>query len=93
MKKFTIFLIAVLTAISIQAQTGADYYLPLCVGNYTKLHTTSTSGNYCDRSTKYSFIKTENINGVPYFVEEGWEGEYPPGECTDVKIRFLIIYG
>jgi len=85
MKKITIFLIAMITAISTQAQTAADYYLPLCVGNYTKLHTTSTSDGYCDRSTIYSFIKTENINGVPYFVEEGWEGEYPTGECTDVK--------
>lgn len=65
--------------------TASDYYLPLCVGNYTKLHTSTTSGNYCDRSTKYTYIKTDTINGIPYLVEEGWEGEYPPGECVDTK--------
>jgi hypothetical protein len=94
MKKFTIILtILIAIIITTNAQTAADYYLPLCVGNYTKLHTTSTN-RYCDRSTKYTYIKTENINGIPYFLEEGWEGEFPSGECTDVKnhiFRYLWL--
>jgi hypothetical protein len=86
MKIFKIILtILIVMTITTNAQTAADYYLPLCVGNYTKLHTTSTTNGYCDRSTKYTYIKTEKINGIPYFLEESWEGEYRPGECTDNK--------
>lgn len=74
MKKFTIILTTLIAmTITTNAQTAADYYLPLCLGNFTKLHTTSTTNGYCDRSTKYTYIKTENINGIPYFLEEGWK--------------------
>lgn len=71
---------------------AADYYLPLAVGNYTKLHTTSVSDGYCDRSFKYSFIRTQDIKGVTYFVEEGWEGEYKTGECTtEEAFRYMWL--
>ena len=55
--------------------TAADYYLPLCVGNFSQLHTQNIpSGSvWGTRTTYYSFIRSENINGIPYLVEQGKE--------------------
>ncbi|HEY5591235.1 MAG TPA: leucine-rich repeat protein [Paludibacter sp.] len=74
--------------------TASDYYLPLCVGNYTKLHTNyiASNTNWCDRSTKYSFIRTETINNLPYYLEEGWEGDYLPGECLGANPIFRYLW-
>jgi uncharacterized protein (TIGR02145 family) len=52
--------------------TASDYYLPLGVGNYTQLHTPGGS-NWGARTTYYRILRSENINGVPYFVEQGKE--------------------
>ena len=51
--------------------TAADYYLPLGVGNYTQLHTLGSNSGA--RTTYYSILRSESINGVPYFVEQGKE--------------------
>jgi hypothetical protein len=73
MKTFGVVLTVLIAAtIKLNAQTGADYYLPLCVGNYTQLHTTTTSG-WGIRTTYFRFVRTENINGLPFFVEQGTE--------------------
>ena len=46
--------------------TASDYYLPFRVGNYIKLYG-------WNRYTKYSYVKTDKINGVTYFLEQGEE--------------------
>ncbi|WP_139261167.1 hypothetical protein [Bacteroides luti] len=46
--------------------TASDYYLPFRVGNYIKLYG-------WNRNTKYSYVKTDKINGVTYFLEQGEE--------------------
>ncbi|MDD4990946.1 MAG: leucine-rich repeat protein [Paludibacter sp.] len=57
------------------ALTGADYYLPLNVGNYLKLNTTEipNGSKWGPRMTIYHINRTENIGNVPYFVEQGTE--------------------
>jgi hypothetical protein len=73
MKKFTIILtVLIAMTITTNAQTGADYYLPLCIGNQTKLFTEENL-SWGGRITTYSFIKTDTIQGELYFVEEGKE--------------------
>jgi len=68
MKKFTI-IVTVLIAVTITtiAQTAADYYLPLCVGNYLRLHSTGNDA----RTTFYRIMQTETINNETYYVQKG----------------------
>lgn len=54
------------------AQTAADYYLPLCVGNFTKIHTDVTAG-WSKRITRYDIKQADSINGKLYFLEKGIE--------------------
>jgi hypothetical protein len=55
--------VAFQTTSTIQSQTGADYYLPLRVGNYLKFEGS-------DRTTYHKIVGTETINGEIYFIEE-----------------------
>jgi len=76
MKKISILFSILLVFISsLTAQTASDYYLPLNVGNFMQLHTTNIPANsgWGARTTIYTFLRSENINSVPYFVEEGRE--------------------
>jgi hypothetical protein len=69
MKKFTIILTVLISVFTLQtsfARTAADYYLPLCVDNYLKLQGT-------DRTTFYSIVRSDSINGYLYFVQKGME--------------------
>jgi hypothetical protein len=90
MKKFSIFL-AILVAMTIttKAQTAADYYLPLRVGNYTHLYTT-TSGGWAIRTTYYRFIRAEYINSTLYFVEKATEIlDDNPTDTLTFRFRWL----
>ncbi len=70
MKKFTI-IVTVLIAVTITtiAQTAANYYLPLCVGNYLRLHSTGNDA----RTTFYRIMRTETINNETYYVQKGFD--------------------
>ena len=71
-----VFVIGMLTTL-VKAQSGSDYYLPLCVGNNTTLFCEDGSHQFQpfwgSRTTKYDIIKTDLINGVEYFLERGTE--------------------
>lgn len=73
------------------AQKISDYYTPFKVDNYVKLHTTSSTVN-SGRSFRYKFIKTETINGLLYYLEEGWEYEYENcSECKPNAFRYMWL--
>ena len=92
MKINLLFLALFLAVLSSAGQTAADYYLPFKVGNRTMLQTSSASGSWCFRNTEYKYRWMEEVNGVDYFVEQGWEGNYTTGNCTgDLYFRYLWI--
>jgi len=71
--------------------TASDYYLPLKIGNYTELYTTQTDG-WSPRTTKYIFNRTDMINGIPYYLEEGWEGNFSDcNNCIVGPFRYLWL--
>jgi len=51
------------------SSVAADYFLPLCVGNYIKLNTTGNDG----RTTYYRIVKAETINNETYYAYRGSE--------------------
>lgn len=59
------------------SQTAADYYLPLCVGNYLKFNTPgngiTTNGGWEGRATYNSIIREDSINGEAYYLQKGYE--------------------
>jgi hypothetical protein len=71
------FLLAVISIFTIQvslAQTAADYYLPLCVGNYLEFYTPDGSGGGWEARTTYnSIVQTDSINGEIYYLQKGFE--------------------
>ena len=73
--------------------TASDYYLPLKVGNYTELYTTFTQNNdWSPRTTRYSFNRTDMINGIPYYLEEGWDGNFSNcNDCFAGPFRYMWI--
>jgi len=69
-------LLIVLTISTIQisfAQTAADYYLPLCVGNYLKFHTPDVPGGWAARNTFNSIVQSDIINNEIYYLQKGYE--------------------
>jgi len=92
MKINFLFLALFLAALSSAGQTAADYYLPFKVGNRTMLQTSSGSNSWCFRNTEYKYRWMEEVNGVEYYVEQGWEGNYTTGNCTgDLYFRYLWV--
>jgi hypothetical protein len=73
--------------------TASDYYLPLKTGNYTELYTTYvTPDGWAPRTTRYSYNRTNEINGIPYFLEEGWDGNFSNcNDCTVGPFRYMWI--
>lgn len=71
-KIFLVFVVGMLTTL-VKAQTGSDYYLPLCVGNNTTLFCAEGPYGWGSRTTKYEILKMDLINGVEYFLEKGTE--------------------
>lgn len=89
MKKLSIIfaiLIPGLTCSSLKAQTGADYYLPLCTGNYVHFYTDGTPGGFgwAARNTFYSIVRSDIINGKLYYAEKGME--ILDGNPTDTSV-------
>lgn len=59
-----------------EAQVGADYYLPLQVGNLLVLHTDGNSwepGGYAARIISYYIDGTDSISGKLYYRKKGEE--------------------
>jgi hypothetical protein len=74
MKKFLLVAISIFTIQVSLAQTAADYYLPLCVGNYLEFHTPDGSGGGWEaRTTFNSIVQTDSINGEIYYLQKGFE--------------------
>lgn len=67
MKTFLLTVISFFALQTIYAQTAADYFLPLCVGNYIKLHVTGNNA----RTTYYRIEKAETINNETYYGYRG----------------------
>lgn len=77
MKKYLLIAISIITLQTAYSQTAADYYLPLCVGNYLKSNTLgngiTTNGGWEARDTYNSIIREDNINGEAYYLQKGYE--------------------
>lgn len=73
MKKLILIFLTLYIATIAQAQTASDYYMPLCVGNQTILHTIHNNDGWAGRITTYTIIKTDEIEGELYYVEEALE--------------------
>jgi hypothetical protein len=73
MKTILLIVISIFTVEISFAQTGADYYLPLCTGNYLKFYTDGAPGSWSARNTFYSIIRSDDINSELYYLEKGTE--------------------
>lgn len=68
------------------AQTASNYFLPMCIGNQTVLYAYGNSYGWSGRNFTYTYIKTDTIGGVTYYVEEGKEYLYcDPGTSVFAK--------
>lgn len=74
MKTILLIVISIFTFQISIGQTGSDYYLPQCEGNYLELYTPGGSEyGWAARTTFYSIIRSDSINGKLYFLEKGFE--------------------
>lgn len=73
MKKLLLIVLTLCATTITKAQTASDYYMPLCVGNQTILHTSHNNNGWAGRITTYTIIKTDEIEGELYYLEEGLE--------------------
>lgn len=74
MKTILLIVISIFTLETSFSQTAADYYLPQCEGNYLELYTPGGSEyGWAARTTFYSIIRSDSINGKLYFLEKGFE--------------------
>jgi hypothetical protein len=77
MKKLLLFALFIFAFEISFAQTASDYFLPMCVGNQAVLYANgSCESGYTGRNFTYTYLKTDTISGVTYFVEEGKEYLY-----------------
>lgn len=90
MKKIIILFALLFTMIiSVYSQTGSDYYLPLCVGNYASFYTPE-SGNYGARKTNYHIKQTDVVSGEVAYLQEAYEiGDYSPND-TNIFQQFWL---
>jgi len=71
-KSFILFVLFISLIINAFSQSGSDYYLPLCVGNFASFYTPE-SNVYGGRKTNY-FIKQEDlVNNQVAFLQEAYE--------------------
>jgi len=89
MKKITIIsTVLIAIAITVNAQTAADYYFPLCVGNYVKFHTpgkkkVASESNWSARTTVYSIVQSDIINDEVYYLQKGYDfGDANPADTS-----------
>mgnify|MGYP001270407077 CR=1 FL=1 len=77
MKKLLLLALSIFAMETSFAQTASDYYLPMCIGNQTVLYTNgSCESGWTGRDFTYTYLNTDTIGGVTYFVEEGKEYLY-----------------
>lgn len=79
MKKLLLLVLSIFAMEISFAQTASDYFLPMCVGNQTVLFAEGSCvipGAWTGRDFTYTYLNTETIGGVTYFVEEGKEYLY-----------------
>lgn len=83
MKKIIIlFTLLVSITINVYSQTGSDYYIPLCVGNYVSFYTPE-SGNYGARKSVYHIKQSDVVSGEIAYLEEAYEiGDYSPNDTS-----------
>ena len=68
--------------ISAHSQTGSDYYIPLCVGNYTSFYTPENN-TYGARKSVYSIKQTDVIDGEIAYLQEAYEiGDNSPNDTS-----------
>lgn len=73
MKKIIILFALLFTMIiSVYSQTASDYYIPLCVGNYTSLYTPGND-SYGARKTVYHIKQTDTVAGEIAYLQEAFE--------------------
>lgn len=71
------------------AQTPADYFLPLCTGNYIQLHN-DDYGTYLARTTYYRVLYDELVNGDTYYLHKGYSIEdVNPGDTQVFQCIWL----
>jgi hypothetical protein len=73
MKQFLLLVISIFTIHTSFAQTAADYFLPLCTGNYLKFDTPGVPNGWEGRTTYYSIIQVDTINGEAFYLHKGYE--------------------
>lgn len=75
MKTKILIVISIFTLQISFAQTAADYYLPLCVGNYLKFYTPDNGFNpgWEARNTFHSIVQADSINGEIFYLQKGYE--------------------
>ena len=74
---------------SANSQTGSDYYIPLCVGNFTSYYTPE-NGNYGGRISVIHIKKSEIYNQETLYLQEGYElGDYSPND-TNIYHQFWL---
>jgi hypothetical protein len=90
MKIFLSTTFLILASVASFGQSASDYYLPMCVGNQTVFQTDPTA-EYWGRTTKYTYVNTDIIEGELYFIEQGVEYIYdnmaPPAIFRNMWLR------
>ncbi|HBN05970.1 MAG TPA: hypothetical protein DD434_09315 [Bacteroidales bacterium] len=66
---FSLFLSIIINSYS---QTGSDYYIPLCVGNYGAFYTPESS-SYGARTTIYYIKQIDTVLGEIVYLQEAYE--------------------
>ena len=89
MKKLVLSALSIFAMATSFAQTASDYFLPMCVENQTVLYANENSYGWSGRDFTYTYIKTDTISGVTYFVEEGKEYSWNSVESTVFAKRWL----
>lgn len=89
MKKILLFVLSLYAMGTSFAQTASDYFLPMCVGNQTVLWANGNGYGWTGRDFTYTYLKTDTINGINYFVEEGKEYSFFDGSSSVFAKRWL----
>ncbi|MFA6262031.1 MAG: T9SS type A sorting domain-containing protein [Bacteroidia bacterium] len=74
MKTFSLVLALWAITFHTGAQTPADYFLPLCNGNYNQLHTDG-NGTFMARHTYYRVMWDETVSSDTYYFLKGYSIE------------------
>jgi hypothetical protein len=93
MKTILLIVISIFTVQISIGQTGSDYYLPQCEGNYLEFYTPGGGPIppfWEARTTIYSIIRSDIINGKLFFLEKAMEITDSNPEDTSVFHCFWL---